>query len=301
MTLRYDELIEIDGEHTIQTTLIAGRLTNETVPVSGIYRWSAEESAPAWPLHEERGLTAAGAPIAEHETLPVLDPEVVRRMHWTPSHYEQAVQTLLDQVLRTGSGRRLRHEMTMPVTIMPFVLRDPTVDGTTFRPNAAPRATRSRDIFIIFTPGHFPPRFRGSSLFHELVHVYRIMSGNYRPSEEIYNPARYTVWEEWPAVCIENIFRSETGLPLRWGHFDLSMELIDPDRWAADPRNRVLIERLWREMPALSQALAELEVQFNPFRLSMRSEAEDTPPRAVRHASGPIYPRTPGPIGVDPV
>lgn len=251
----FDDLIKIDGEHTVWAS--SGAV--EIVPAAPIYTWS-DEPAPAWPSSD-------GPTIREHQPPPMLDPNVAANRRWNASDYEAAVFSQLEHVFGTRCGTRLHRVLSMVVTIMPFPIRDPVnLDGN-YRPNAAPRARGSdRSLYIIYTPGHFLPRFRASSLFHELVHVYRIMARMYSPREEARDPQRYTMWEEFPAVCIENIFRSEIGLPLRWGHYDLTRVLNNGTTWLDSGHNRRAVERLIREMPTLTRSLAELALPFNPFR-----------------------------------
>jgi len=267
---QFDAHIQIDGEHTVVVS--EGRI--EIIPAADIYTWFRGESAAAWPLHEERGLVPGAAPIREHEIPPVLRRDTVARSRWIPADFESAVATQLDRVFQTRSGTCLRNVISMDLTIMPFPVRDPVTWEGSYRPNAAPRARSSdRSLFIIYTPGHFPRRFRASSLFHELVHVYRIMAGVYRSREDARYPTRYTTWEEFPAVCIENVFRSELALPLRWGHYDLSMVLENPETWIDNADNRRAVEQLIREMPVLTQSLAEIDIPFNPFRQISRGRA----------------------------
>ena len=262
---RFDDLLSIDGEHTVLT---GSRGQVEIVPASQIYSWNPRENAPAWPLHEDRGQTDSRH-LQEHEAPPTLDPNVVGNSQWNPSNYEEAVQIQLERIFRRprGCGAILRRYFTKQVTIMPFPIRDPVNQAGNYRPNAAPRARASdRSLYIIYTPGHFPPEFRASSLFHELVHVYRIMSGVYRPRAAARDYERYTRWEEFPAVCLENVFRSEHMLPLRWGHFDVTTPLRNQDTWLDNTHNRRAVERLMREMPELTAGLASVDARFNPFR-----------------------------------
>jgi hypothetical protein len=243
-------------------------------------------------LHEERGGTSGGPPIREHEPPPLLDSSTAAQTRWNPADYEAAVHLQLQQVCQTRSGAHLRAVLGMEVTIMPFPIRDPVNREGEYRPNAAPRARGSdRSLYIVYTPGHFLEQFRASSLFHELVHIYRLMAGVYRPRAEARDRDRYTTWEEFPAVCIENIFRSETGLPLRWGHLDLTTVLSNPDTWLDNIHNRQAVEQLIREMPILTSALAEVDVPFNPFRqIHRRRESASAP---TSHAAF----RVPGPLG----
>jgi hypothetical protein len=282
---RFDAHIQIDGEHTVWVR--EGRI--EIISAADVYTWRRSEPAAAWPLHEERGVLS-GARIREHETPPALPRETVARSHWIPADFESAVATQLNRVFQTRSGASLHNVIGMDLTIMPFPIRDPVTLEGRYRPNAAPRARSSdRSLYIIYTPGHFPSRFRASSLFHELVHVYRIMAGVYRPREDARYPARYTTWEEFPAVCIENVFRSEVALPLRWGHYDLSMELENPDAWIENADNRRAVEQLIREMPVLTRSLADIDVPFNPFRQISRRHASIAPrSRAAFHVPGVV-------------
>lgn len=284
---QFDDLIRVDGAHTVWVD--DGQI--EIIPASRVYAWRRDEPALAWPLHQDLGQTAGTGPIREHESLPALEADVAARTRWDPARYETAVAAQLERVFATRSGARLRAVLDMQVTIMPFPIRDPANRDGDYRPNAAPRARASdRSLYIVYTPGHFLTPFRASSLFHELVHVYRIMAGVYRPRVQARSPFRYTAWEEFPAVCVENVFRSEVGLPLRWGHYDLTRELLDPDTWLAEVHNRLAVERLIREMPRLTDSLAELNVAFNPFRDIARERVgrRAVPRPGAKRAAAPI-------------
>ena len=285
---RFDNLLAIDGEHTVW---VSDRRV-EIIPASRVYNWRRGERAFAWPLNEERGQTAGEPPIQEHQPPPELDSDLATTTQWSPSRYEAAVYHQLEQVFRRRTGACLRAVLSMEVTIMPFPIRDPVnLDGD-YRPNAAPRARGSdRSLYIIYTPGHFLRQFRASSLFHELVHIYRIMAGVYRPRERARAPFRYTTWEEFPAVCVENVFRSEVGLPLRWGHYDLTSVLTDPNTWLREVHNRHAVEQLIREMPTLTRSLAEVAVPFNPFRQIYRERLRASSSAFVAAL------RVPGPFG----
>jgi len=281
MARTFDSLIQIDGTRTVTT--VDGRAV--IVPAEPVYQWPAGQSAPAWPMHEEArrlprpaSRPLGGSQFQERLPPPPMPPELARIQRWQPSAYEGAVHTVLTSVFSSRTGSCLRGVLlNQPVTIVPFPQRDPVHQGT-YLANAAPRRIAAGgQLYIIYTPGHFPQRFRGSSLLHEFVHIYRIMLRvwNYgTPVRDTGNDTeraanlreRYTCLEEWIAICIENIFRSECSLPLRWGHHDVFTNRLDqPDRWMRKRHNRATLRQVARQMCSLVPSLAQLNTSFNPF------------------------------------
>jgi hypothetical protein len=262
--MRHFDRITIDGNHTLDRSGAFEVLAEE------VYTWGVHQAAPAWPMHQERG-QATGAPvIQEHRGAPLISPWIspTQRREWNPRLYEEAVYRLLSQVFAPRTGAALRHELRGRSRIMPHWTRDPVrrVNGQdVYRPNAVAVNSAQMGAVALFTPGHFPARFRACSLFHELVHVARALADVFQ-QDAARSPGRYTNREEFSAVVIENVYRSETGLPLRWGHSDMNRTLQNPDTWFNHPHNRSAIERLCGEMPGFTRRLAGIPTSFNPFR-----------------------------------
>jgi len=107
-------------------------------------------------------------------------------------------------------------------------------------PGAPPGTGKGSDVEIRYTPWLFRPGIGGPGtndpdeiLLHEIVHGLREMSGLYFPGTKT---QRFDTSEEFVAILVSNIYRSETGRPgLRADHsFNsmLSPALSDPAAFA---------------------------------------------------------------------
>lgn len=112
-------------------------------------------------------------------------------------------------------------------------------------------------------------------LLHEMIHGMRQMSGTSRCAATPDNPGLDTV-EEFMAIVISNVYRSELKLPgLRNDHrgflplsADLSdsQKFIDKDKDKATSNYKRLIQ-LKSEHPQLCENLKKVPATFNPFKL----------------------------------
>ena len=169
-----------------------------------------------------------------------------------------------------------------------------------------PRGTgRGSDVLVRFTPalylspsapipaGRLVPRYADSTLLHELVHAVRMMWG-------VMNTLRFEtgrddrVWgfhnsEEFYAILIENMYRSERGLPMRADHLsDRRLSFQCHRRGSDDPY--VQLERRWiaklaLEMPTLVSELERIPrilVRRNPFADARYDQYSEVPVRARR-------------------
>jgi hypothetical protein len=125
-----------------------------------------------------------------------------------------------------------------------------------------------------YKPGGAPVE----SLFHELVHAFRIVTGKasnragpslpYMPDALKTYPT-YDEEEEFFAVLITNIFSSETGRPLRKDHDDV--KLLPPQLstnkgfLAIEPYAR-LVRQFCIQHPAVSGRLYNVPSAFNPIK-----------------------------------
>lgn len=282
-----------DGAHTL-----SGDNTTE-IPVEDIYNWPSWATGCAWPLHQERGHVPATPPPREHRRPPGVSPWIspTEPREWDQDGYEEAVVSLLTFIFssRNRSGSALLHELGGPIKVIPLSRRDPVNDDGVYRPNTGFAYSRAHGAYVLHTPGHFPARLRACTLFHELVHVARAQARIYSQGEQPYSDRRYTQWEEFPAVVIENIYRSEHRIPLRWGHYDVSTSLSNPDTWYNHPRNQMAIERVARQMNRLAMNLSRVQSRFNPFRQHFErvanSQAPDTESTGLSRPTGSTWGR----------
>jgi hypothetical protein len=91
------------------------------------------------------------------------------------------------------------------------------------------------------------------------------MEGKFQ-AHPAFSRERYTNVEEFYAVVVTNVYLSERGAPLRWGHRDSTTLLTNPDTWLNHERNRNLVARFQREQALFALGLARSPAAFNPFR-----------------------------------
>ncbi len=99
-------------------------------------------------------------------------------------------------------------------------------------------------------------------LLHELVHALRMVSGVEYGSSVT---GGYVNQEEFLAVLVMNMYRSNKGLPL----FDYQLNRIDANTFLdtrISPTPRQLIRRLRDKQPSLFAALKSVQAPFNPVR-----------------------------------
>ena len=112
-------------------------------------------------------------------------------------------------------------------------------------------------------------------LLHEIVHGMRQMSGTSRCSTVPDNPGMDTV-EEFMAIVISNVYRSESNLPgLRadhWGFASLGDNQNESDKFLnfnkdGATSNYKRMQQLKTEHPELCSNLKKVPAKFNPFQL----------------------------------
>lgn len=220
--------------------------------------------------------------------------------------YERSINETLGQIGMNPVGRLLfnifanaaGHQTTItPTAALPGSYDSLQETDTEVDPNSpsapdnpypqyAPRADPDTDEVIHFIPQSWlwgDQRFaRGKScrdddanfkpddvLFHEMIHALRRMRGLHRRDvfEDI-DPSPYDNSEEFAAIIITNIYVQVCNPPRKIrGSHDLSF---------AEEKNRNLrtfyslystqIGRLYNEMKDLAPALADFDVEWNPFR-----------------------------------
>ncbi|MFL5240688.1 MAG: M91 family zinc metallopeptidase [Gemmataceae bacterium] len=135
------------------------------------------------------------------------------------------------------------------------------------------------DVLIRYSPG----TWKGSAadkpgsdgpeiLFHEMCHGVRQMNGKMYCSSMADNPG-YDTYEEFFAIVVSNMYRSEKGLTtLRQDHHGfnaLPAPLTDPEQFLKDGSNLDHIQKAAEEDPkkVLINNLANVACRFNPFKV----------------------------------
>ena len=160
-----------------------------------------------------------------------------------------------------------------------FFQRDMKSDGTGSDTivNFTPEMWVSADVSAAFGAANAagPGVKKDEILLHEMVHGMRQMHGTSRCSATPDNPGLDTV-EEFMAIVISNVYRSELNLPgLRadhWGFMPLagdvssSQAFIDKDKDKPTSNYKRLMQ-LKMEHPELCNNLKKVSATFNPFQL----------------------------------
>jgi hypothetical protein len=115
--------------------------------------------------------------------------------------------------------------------------------------------------------------FADEILVHELVHAIRIMAG-LSVDRRVPRQPRYGTMEEFFAIVVANIYRSECG---RGGvrnanHGDWETMHVNGEYFLKLQFNRAHLRQLRRDHPHLVAELREVDTYFNPFR-HMRAPA----------------------------
>ncbi|MGA7883356.1 MAG: hypothetical protein WCD63_21035 [Terrimicrobiaceae bacterium] len=127
--------------------------------------------------------------------------------------------------------------------------------------------------------GVYPPGgSRAESLFHELVHAFRLVtekasmrklySNPFVPKSLRKNP-EYDFEEDFFAILITNIFSSETGRPLRGGHDSLDPlppQLSTDKGFLAVEDYARLVRQFCTDHLSVSMQLRDVPSAFNPIR-----------------------------------
>lgn len=218
--------------------------------------------------------------------------------------YERRICELLAQIGSKKTGRAVLRAIQLQTVdgyglrIEPYPIKQP--DRT---PNAdagpeprigkrrAGREGRRRDSTVRFTPahwgkadpalhrlglagstyGHGPGNEPDEMLLHEMVHGLRIMSGvaaGPYSRRAVPGQAQYDTMEEFYAILVANIYRSEWRRPgLRWDHsrFFISHDITD-EAFLKTERNRRHLRQLRRQNRSLFDGLSDVDAPFNPTR-----------------------------------
>jgi hypothetical protein len=152
---------------------------------------------------------------------------------------------------------------------------------------------RGAEVVIEFTPDMF---VAGSQLYcatgiavlsnqpdvalvHEIFHGVQMTQGQMDCRPLTGKLSLYRDRSEYNAMLVENVFRSETGRPLRrdWSTTNV---LTNPLAFYDLPENRSMIQELCRDMGTFTRDLARVPSSFNPLREYYRERAGLTPSSA---------------------
>lgn len=113
-------------------------------------------------------------------------------------------------------------------------------------------------------PGSTPDEM----LLHELVHALRIIAGLLRSNRKVPFQKQYDDMEEFFAILIVNIYRSECKRPNRRAGHDgyFWFKSADPKAFLNEGMNRMHVRQLRFQHPSLFNRLNDLDVGFNPLR-----------------------------------
>ena len=222
---------------------------------------------------------------------------------WDLTHYQEAVEAQLRLLRQSRTARVVLNSITNRLIIIPW--QDPADDNAEARPvpgafvgylpTSLPRnnrdatmsgqwvrsghpedgvgAGRGSAVVLEYTPGMWVPGNPNSTplatptgaqemLLHELVHAIRQMRG----VADTRALANYDSRDEFHAILVTNIYRSERKItPLRRDHHGFQ-PLVNPSAFYTQPRNKLLVMDLCREMQAFTRALADVDCSFNPIR-----------------------------------
>jgi hypothetical protein len=206
------------------------------------------------------------------------------------NHYNFQVETIFQGILNRKTGQIIVqgiHASGWSVVVKPYWKNDCNA-GTVGRPEMArgeinvligysPDAScavdpRSRD----FQPGGTPEEV----LFHELVHAFRIVTGQSSDRKMYPNTflsaaamlkglQEYDLEEDFFAVLIANIFSAETGRPLRGGHHAneaLPPALSSNKAFLAVEDYARLVRQFCVQHHSVSQELSRVPTTFNPIK-----------------------------------
>lgn len=260
---KYQSNVLIDGEPygRRNATLLAG--INSYGDPATARRAKVERLAVEYENRIVSILTAISARRAGRAVLQAIDREpcvlLIRPFFGASPDSPNARAVTEDAVAGTSKGRLLRDE-----------------DGAVKRPRERGTGAGS-DARVEFMPSDFahhagdrnanPGAMEDEAMLHELVHALRSMAGR-DVGRTVTGQPWYDTIEEFYAIVIANIYRSEAGRTgLRAHHQNFSMMLFESDEFLKVERNRAHLRQLRRQQPRLFSDLHEVTAKFNPIRL----------------------------------
>ena len=206
--------------------------------------------------------------------------------------YEIEVRRVLDKLRGWGTGRAvLKAINATPRTMLIEPLLE-TPGGKTnayATPNDLKEARgKGSDTTVSFTPAHWrasgtaksitglifwsgPGTLPDELLLHEMTHGLRHMAG-LRMRRNVPLQQGYDTFEEWFAILVANIYRSERGrTDLRADHHGFetlaSLGINSQEDFVGYRLNRQHLKKFQRQQPAFFAGLQSVEAPFNPTTL----------------------------------
>ncbi len=119
------------------------------------------------------------------------------------------------------------------------------------------------DVVVRYTPWRVDSSLQAATLLHEFVHTTEQLAGQIFCNKLAW---KFDTTAEFDAILVENIYRSEVGLPSRRDHWDVttprSSDMMIPQLSGL----KKLIASFRTRMPRLTSALAGIDTAFNPLR-----------------------------------
>ena len=227
---------------------------------------------------------------------------------WVDGHgdaaYEQQTVAILSSVLATGTGQAIQaivraHGM---IVVEPYTASDEVNAGAR---NAYADANNVKDVskldtgtggtkvayihfsanemtkaVVLLPPYYIPtvsvPPVTGPGslpdevLFHEMVHIGRVMGGDFNQIPLAGPMSNYTDEEDFFAIMVANIYISEKGRPqLRDSHVGftaLASQFSTSEVFLYRDDDYRLIEKYCKQHPVAAPMLAKVNAAFNPIR-----------------------------------
>ena len=206
------------------------------------------------------------------------------------NHYNFQVENIiLQEIVKRKTGQIILegiHSSGWSVVVRDMWAAGDTCNSTTLggpemhRGNVNVTVGFSPDLSCHVDPksGVYPPGgSRAESLFHELVHAFRLVTEKASMRRLNRNPfvpekqklPEYHFEEDFFVILITNIFSSETGRPLRAGHDKLEPlppYLSTDDGFLAVKEYERLVKQFCDDHPSVSRELSKVTSDYNPIR-----------------------------------
>lgn len=199
--------------------------------------------------------------------------------------YKHKVQEHLRWIYRTTSGKLLFRSIKFynrPVTITPYTVGDCNAIGGGTAVGGDGTISYSPDTFSLHgacsgtTSAQRSGLLWDEILFHEMIHVFRVVSGKWSQNPLSFGLHRYTDTEEFNAVLITNIYISDRSNKIKsslrashQGFAPLSTDFDDPfEFFSSSTQTYGLIKKFCSDHPFFAKRLADdlAKSPFNPLR-----------------------------------
>ena len=199
--------------------------------------------------------------------------------------WEALVLNLLQQLAKSNTGLCVLFDLHVSihfVRIVPYPKTDKNADATPTDWNSASYPKRQvyfgdgkakttaprngtgigSNVIVEYTPWRFAAVHQAPFLLHELEHAAEEAHGKLFPHPLGWS---FDTAAEFDAILVENIYRSEIGLPLRRDHESLT-DVLNSELMVPKPEFIRLLRSFRDRMPALTQQLGDVVASYNPLR-----------------------------------